>query len=78
MVSITGRSFTLKDLVILCDHGNDVFLYCGDRILKLAGNEKNLIVFDHHLVHEILAVDGSAILKIIYFITDLNNYAMSG
>jgi len=70
VVSIVGRRFTLKGLVLLCEHGDDVFLDHSDQTLKLAGNTHNFIVFNHCLVHEILAVDESAVLKIVHFITD--------
>ena len=60
----------LKYLVLLYEYGGDIFLDRGDRILKLAGNVNNFIVFDHYLVHEVLAVDESAVLKNFHFITD--------
>jgi len=85
VVSTVERSFALKYLVLLCKYGDDVFLYRGDRILKFAGNINNLIVFDHHLVHEVLSVDESAVFKIIHFITDplcpclrLKDFAING
>ena len=74
----------LKDLVLLCEHGDGVFLHRGDQTLKLAGNANNLIVFDLRLVHEVLAVYESTVLKIIHFITDplcpclsLKNFAIN-
>jgi len=30
VISIVGRGFMLKDLVLLCEHSNNVFLYRGD------------------------------------------------